>query len=165
PTADAAAPSTVTLRLLDPIGRAVERTVAVPGFVATPAYVLEVVTATSTRVGVVLAVACNASTAASAGLVLAVRGVSRRPGPIVPFPGPRPRPTRVSGTFPLAAIRTGPPTFPTDGAIHVTRPPRSASWPREARYAVFVPIISPVDITLDLLGSAGEQLATVSARV
>lgn len=68
----------------------------------------------------------------------------------------------MSGTFLLSGVRTGRITFPADGQIHVIRPQRTLGWPREARYAVFVPLVSPVRITLMLLGPAGEQLVTVT---
>ncbi|MBK6953955.1 MAG: hypothetical protein IPH27_00210 [Actinomycetales bacterium] len=163
-TADATAPATVTLRLLDPLGRAVERTVTVPGFVPTPAYSLTVVRTSTTPTGVLLAVGCDAPTGAAAGIVLAVQGISRRFDPL-PWPRPRPRPSKVTGQFPLATIATGKLTFPADGRVHVVRPLRAPLWPREARYAVFVPLVSPVEVTLALLGPGGEQLVTVTAAL
>ena len=163
-TADATAPATVTLRLLDPLGRAVERTVTVPGFVPTPAYSLTVVRTSTTPTGVLLAVGCDAPTGAAAGIVLAVQGISRRFDPL-PWPRPRPRPSKVTGQFPLATIATGKLTFPADGRVHVVRPLRAPLWPREARYAMFVPLVSPVEVTLALLGPGGEQLVTVTTAL
>ena len=162
-TPDATAPATVSMRLLDPMGRSVERTVTVPGFVPTPAYTLTIVRTSTVASGVVLAVGTDAPATVSAGISLSVRGVSTDLTPLpLPFPRPRPGLLRVSGTFLLSGVRTGRITFPADGQIHVIRPQRTLGWPREARYAVFVPLVSPVRITLMLLGPAGEQLVTVT---
>ncbi len=71
----------------------------------------------------------------------------------------------MTGQFPLATIGTGKLTFPADGRIHVVRPLRTPMWPGEARYAVFVPLVSPVEVTLSLLGAGGEQLVTVATAL
>jgi len=93
-----------------------------------------------------------------------VQGISRRFDPL-PWPRPRPRPSKVTGQFPLATIATGKLTFPADGRVHVVRPLRAPLWPREARYAMFVPLVSPVEVTLALLGPGGEQLVTVTTAL
>ena len=165
-TPDATAAATLTMRLLDPLGRAVERTVTVPGFVVAPAYHLTVVRTDAVPTGVVLAVGCDAPTTASAGISLVVRA-----GPVLldpvpfPFPRPQPRPVRLTGTFRLSSIRSGTVSFPADGQIHVVRPLRTKLWPKDARYAVFIPVVGPAEVSLALQGPADEQLVRVTVRV
>ncbi len=165
PTVDASAPALVTLRLLDPLGRAAEQTVTVPGYVAPPAYTLSLGAVAAVTGGTVIAVLTNAPSRAADGLSLNV-AATFRPIIVGPFPplAPRPLGRTVTGSFPLSEIPVAKPFFPADGQIHVVSPPR-VGLPPPPRYAVFVPIGSPLELTVAIVGPTGATIASVRARL
>lgn len=76
----AADPVDVTLRLVDPLGRATEAALTVPGYVPPPPLSVVIVSARRLLAGVLLGVDTDAPAAASEGLVLHVRAVHRGGG-------------------------------------------------------------------------------------
>jgi len=174
--------------MVDPLGRATEREVTVPAWVAPPAYTLTVVGSASASGGVVLAVDSDAPAKAALGLVLQIRAVIGGIGPIgpigplpirdsasvdppdpprrtpVPGPTPRPLPTVVSGEFPLAGIPVAKPFFPADGRIHVVALPKS-NPPPASRYAVFVPGHTPMRVSLVISGADGQPIVSTGIKL
>ncbi|HET7801859.1 MAG TPA: hypothetical protein VFL38_15650 [Humibacillus xanthopallidus] len=172
-------PVDVAVRLIDPFGRATERRITVPGWVAPPPFTITISGSVSRPTGVLVSMTTDASSAAAAGIVLHVRALKRRFGPIfgplggvggagVGGPGIRPpidrlRPLVIvaSADFPLSGISTGLPFFPADGQVHVVRV-RGLGGGR--RYAVWVPVVAPLFVELGLESPDG-QTATVNASV
>jgi len=76
-------PVDVTLRLIDPFGRTTERTVTVPAWVPPPPFTVTITGLVARPTGVLAAVETDAPTAAADGVVLHVRALKRRFGPIV----------------------------------------------------------------------------------
>jgi hypothetical protein len=112
-------PVDVTLRLVDPFGRTTERTITVPGWVPPPPFTVTITGLVPRPTGVLALLETDAPTAASAGIVLHVRALKRRFGPIVgpvfdPLVGPLPRPDRplppVGPVSPVGPLR--PPVVP-----------------------------------------------------
>jgi len=156
PTPDATQPAVVSLRLVDPLGRATEVSVTVPGFVAPPAYTLVLGSVAVVAGGVVVGLETNAPARAADALRL---DIAAAPADLVVL-GPR---SKLRGSFPLAEIPVAKPFFPADGAIHVVSPPR-AGLPRPPRYAVFVPLDQPLRFAVTLAGPAG-PITSVTARL
>jgi hypothetical protein len=172
-------PVDVAVRLIDPFGRATERRITVPGWVAPPPFTITISGSASRPTGVLVSMTTDASSAAAAGIVLHVRALKRRFGPIFgplggvggagaggPFIRPpidrlRPLVIVASADFPLSGISTGLPFFPADGQVHVVRV-RGLGGGR--RYAVWIPVVAPLVVELGLESPDG-QTATVNASV
>jgi hypothetical protein len=152
----AADPVDVTLRLVDPTGRATERTLTVPGFVPPPTYSIAIATTLVRATGVLLGVNTDAPATAAAGVVMRVRAVKKVVlGTILD--------NRLDATFALADIGFGKSVFPDDGQIHVVAT-RQVGLPRPPRYAVWVPLLPTVAIEVRLLAPDGGSVVT-SVRV
>ena len=82
-------PVDVAVRLIDPFGRATERTITVPGWVPPPPFTITITGTVARPTGVLVSMSTDASAAVAAGIVLHVRALKRRFGPIVgPVVGP-----------------------------------------------------------------------------
>lgn len=152
-------PVDVTVRLVDPLGRASERTITVPGFTPPPPVQLSIVrtTAIAGR-GVSVEVLCDADPAAAPPFVLQVRAVQRRP-----FPG---------GGFPPLLPRTLTASFPFDTIPDDLLPPLPANRiqvvrhrlaaPGQGNYGLWVPLTAPVTVTVSVMAPDGGRV-TVTA--
>jgi hypothetical protein len=162
----AADPVDVTLRLIDPLGRAVERTVTVPGWTPPPPVELTIVDffAVAGR-GVVFDVDCDAPVDVSPPYVMEIRAVQRprRLGPVLPFqamPGRAeplwPVPGRsLEMSIPFDEIPTAGLWFLPSGRIQVVR--------NRGHYAVWVPMTSPVSVLVSVVAPEGGRISVTGS--
>lgn len=176
-------PVTVVLRLTDPLGRLVEQTVTVPGWVPPPPWTLELTTVAIRATGVLLGLDTDAPATAGAGVTMRVRAVKSRRLPLraaialepdavvdrarlqppVLRPTVRPpvvvQPWRGSSvldrTFVVADLPRGLPVFADDGQIHAVRWRGSFA---SAAYAVWVPFAAPFSTDVTLAGPDGQSV-------
>ena len=118
-------PVDVTLRLIDPFGRTTERTVTVPAWVPPPPFTVSITGLVARPTGVLAAVETDAPAAAAEGVVMHVRALKRRFGPLVgpvvgPVPPPPDRPLP-----PVGPVAPGVGSLPPMGPLRppVVRPP------------------------------------------
>ena len=179
----AADPVTVVLRLTDPLGRLVEQTVTVAGWVPPPPWTLELSTAATRATGVLIGLDTDAPAGAGAGVTMRVRAVKSRRLPLLAAiavneiqPVERVRlqppalrrsvdppvvvaPWRGSSvldqTFVLADLPRGPPVFENDSQIHAVR------WRgpfASADSVVWVPFAAPFSTEVTLAGPDGQSV-------
>lgn len=104
----AADPIDVKLRLVDPLGRATERTITVPGWVPPPPYSVTLGPIIARTGGVFVGLDTDASRAPSAGVLLHVSVLKRtKPWPPIPWP-PGPQLPQLKPTIPPGPVPPGP---------------------------------------------------------
>lgn len=166
----AADPVQVTLRLVDPLGRATEQTLTVPGYVPPPPIQLAVVGVSVIAArGVVVRLACDADPSAEPPFVMEVSASQRGRffGPIRALQltgtvGPLPFFGRtLQGTFPFDQIPVEGLPFRPGAEIQVVRR-RPSMLPNQGDYAVWVPLTAPVSIGISVVAPDGAQVSVTA---
>ena len=171
----AADPVTVTLRLIDPLGRSTERTITVPGWVPPPPVVVDLRIIDMFRVigrGVSVDLFCDATIDAEPPYVMEVTAYSSFRFPqfgSLPafrgFPGfprfPRPRPLSLTIALPDIPSIAGP--VVPGGTIQVAHRRRRGRG-RQGNYSIWVPLTGSVHVTISIVAPDGAQV-TVAGDV
>jgi hypothetical protein len=178
----AADPVAVTLRLTDPFGRVVERSITVPGWTPpVPDFTVSIVDLFEILgQGVVVGIDTDADARRRPPFVLEVAGRQRlplflRPGPRA-LPGPfgpsrvwppLGRPRSLSASFPFDEIPWADGGFTRTGGIQVVRNrlrrgPRGV--PPPPRYQAFIPLTGPLDVTVSVVSPEGARVTDHRSR-
>jgi hypothetical protein len=145
----AADPVDVSLRLVDPLGRAVEHTLTVPGWVPPPPMTVRIVgTMVVVGRGVNVEFDCDASVDPADGIVLHIAAAQRLRRILPP-------PRRLSTRIALADVPDRPPLFPRARGIQVVRTRRPGE--PTSSYAAWIPLNRPVAIEIAVEAPDGSR--------
>jgi hypothetical protein len=171
----AADPVTVTLRLIDPLGRPTERTITVPGWVPPPPVAIDLRIIDAFRVlgrGVSVDLFCDAAVGAEPPYVMEVTASPALRFPRFPgFPGFRgfpgspgiPDARRLTVSVPLPDIPSVAGPVVPGATISITHR-RRRGLGRRGNYAIWVPLTGSVSVSISIIAPDGTRV-TVSRNV